>query len=307
MSDSEARAELEQAVEALLASTRSHASRPVNLQHVARHLGVDIQERSGTAEGRLCLKGGKATVEIAPTLQGARRRFTIAHELGHAFLLHPDRSLNSATVRRWPTEEAFCNDFAATILLPRTWLKEHLDDRAPSLSALLELAYTSRVSPTACALRLLNSGLWQHGLLVLARTETDTWWLRTSVGLSRRKRAKFSLAAETASLLTRLKRSDRHRSLLLDLHLDDTLRSLKANVAFSPQACIAFIMVQGKPGAWEPAWLPNARRQLSLFDDCEYNWEDSNLDPYVEPARVPTAFDELSGNPGAPWQLNLPG
>jgi hypothetical protein len=273
MSDFEARNELEQAVTHLLGAAQRRREAPVYLADVARQLGVTICDRRGTAEGRLCLKGGRATIEVSPDVRGARRRFTIAHELGHAFLLHPDRPLSGATVDRWPTEEAFCNDFAATVLLPRAWLESQLVDTPPTLAALLRLAHTSQVSPTACAVRLLNSGLWRRGLLVLVRNTNESWWLRTAVGLSRRLHARFQLATDTAQMLHRLRYTSDSSRLRLDLLIADSHRSMHAHVAFRTRTCIAFFEVRGGPGTWEPAWILADRQrpneQLSLLDDLD--------------------------------------
>jgi hypothetical protein len=221
---------------------------------------------SGAAEGRLALVDGRATIQISPDVGPARRLFTFAHELGHAFLLHPRRTLSGDVIRTWSSEETFCNAFAASLLLPRRWLVEHVDGKPENLETLLELASASHVSPTACALRLLGSSLWQRGLLVFSRADRETWWLRNSAGLPRHQKAGLRLLPEMVTRLESIERSESPKPEWLDVWTNGRPRSLATQVAFFGPTCVAFIAVQQWFDTWEPAWLPyGAPRRRSAF------------------------------------------
>jgi hypothetical protein len=90
-----------------------------------------------------------------------RRRFTIAHEIGHHFL-HSDgvkvlcrpADVDQADEAE-KAKERQANRFAAELLMPEPLVREHADAAGPDATA---LARSFAVSPIAMAFRLVNLG-----------------------------------------------------------------------------------------------------------------------------------------------------
>jgi len=131
---------------------------PVDVENMARGLGIDIQFQDFPDEVSGALFRGPDRVVIAANANHHRnrRRFTVAHELGH-HLLHPDspayydrehqigmylRAKVSGT--QWDSKEVEANRFAAELLMPRRLLLEAIkregDVDADSLARLFEVS-----------------------------------------------------------------------------------------------------------------------------------------------------------------------
>jgi len=94
-----------------------------------------------------------------------RRRFSIAHELGHLEMHRLQSRLALCTgedIDDWRGRRASAhreqdaNEFAAALLLPERFLGPLCTHKAPSLELVAELADTFEVSLTATALRYLH-------------------------------------------------------------------------------------------------------------------------------------------------------
>lgn len=126
-------------------------SPPVNVEGLAEALGVDVHyaylqpETSGMLENR----GGDYVITVNARDPATRRRFSLAHELGH-YMLHrhlvgdgvdDDRAYRSTEQGRYhntligPKEETEANRFAANVLMPHD-----LIEREKREKGLLELA-----------------------------------------------------------------------------------------------------------------------------------------------------------------------
>lgn len=98
---------------------------------------------------------------VANTQDDARARaFTIVHELGHLYLAALGRAVGVET-------EAWCDDFAGQVLLPREYLERELSTlRARSrLDAIDELALRFGVTPYAAAIRVAKARLWDRRVI----------------------------------------------------------------------------------------------------------------------------------------------
>jgi len=150
------------------ASRQAHAvlanalqeSPPVNLSAVASRLAdiritLDDIERDGYT-----LDLGKLGFEIILSRRGskARRRFSLAHELGHVVLFLAKPALSSRLRHDAPPIERWCNAFAAELLIPGEWVTRHF--RATELSDPLEaiglLSGRYEVSREAMKTRILE-------------------------------------------------------------------------------------------------------------------------------------------------------
>lgn len=143
----------------------------VPVDDIARGEGAAIVVRHFKNEisGLLLRSGASATIAVEKAQPATRRRFTVAHELGHLLLHHGIelrvdtkfrvnlRSPESSTAE--DTEEIESNAFAAALLMPEVFLKNDLkgfildidDEKHVQL-----LAKRYEVSKQAMTLRLVN-------------------------------------------------------------------------------------------------------------------------------------------------------
>jgi Zn-dependent peptidase ImmA (M78 family) len=98
---------------------------------------------------------------VVNTRDDARARaFTIIHELGHLILAALGEEVG-------PQTEAWCDDFAGEVLMPRGWMANVLSElrgRAP-LDAIDALALRFGVTPYAAAVRVAKVGLWDQAAI----------------------------------------------------------------------------------------------------------------------------------------------
>ena len=145
---------------------------PVQVEEIAQNLGLKIlpYDLGEKVSGVLVIKNGKATIGYNRTESFVRRRFTIAHELGHYFLhrttrdlfidkqfkvLFRDESSSSGEIK----QEQEANAFAAALLMPEELLKEEikkLDLDLADEDAIKKLATAFKVSTIAMTFRISN-------------------------------------------------------------------------------------------------------------------------------------------------------
>ena len=113
---------------------------PVDLNIVAGRLGIEIHREEFVEEIDglyLRLVDGPAVIALnsSYTKPESRRRFTLAHEIGHHLLgrrVSPGRRLfflDTAATGRTMMERA-CNRFAALLLMPEHLVRRHYDELA---------------------------------------------------------------------------------------------------------------------------------------------------------------------------------
>ena len=136
------------AAQELLASLKVETPSEIDLEILAYAAGRLTIEEGGleTSEGRLVAtpnRGG--CIRLKPGQSAGRKRFTIAHEIGH-FVLHPlvshDRQHSRRDFTIWndASEEAEANIFAAELLMPEHLFKPRSRVRAPSFSLIDKLS-----------------------------------------------------------------------------------------------------------------------------------------------------------------------
>lgn len=179
-----------EAPETLLAAILRHdpdVSTPVDVEGFARRVGItDI--RALDVEGPTCalmadLDKTKGVILCAPGLPATRRRFAIAHQLGH-FLLkthHGDRQCTNRDIvetRRDTAhrkEEMQANRFAAGLLMPKPWFNDvvaglgkpgvaHIPRIASAFAVSLETAAARYADLTQdmCALVFVKDGTMRY-------------------------------------------------------------------------------------------------------------------------------------------------
>ncbi len=158
---------------------------PVDLDKISSFLKISIQDDIGLENedviGQICFENDKPVVSINPIQNSylPRRRFTLAHEIGH-FCLHTDKVKtgfkdNQKTMSRsesyWDIKESEANSFAAQLLMPKnliieearaiiaTYRQNNQSAGMPTEDFIRKMAYRFSVSALAMEYRLKNLGI----------------------------------------------------------------------------------------------------------------------------------------------------
>jgi Zn-dependent peptidase ImmA (M78 family) len=148
---------------------------PIRIEDIAKMRGLTIMPYplGDDVSGLLSIENGKGTIGYNENEPKVRRRFTIAHELGH-YELHRHKShlfLDKQFIYRSqvsganPVTQAMekeANLFASIILMPTDLVRKEVDKIQIDLSsgqAINDLAKIFEVSATAMSVRLSNLGL----------------------------------------------------------------------------------------------------------------------------------------------------
>lgn len=159
------------------------------LDLIAHQRGAVVREALlQGAEARLSVLGRRAVITVATSVRDTRRRrFSIAHELGHLEMhrrqrevfLCTSQDINDAVAERpAETQEQEANEFAAELLLPERFFAHLCDEENPSLDYIAELATRFNVSLTATALRYLEFSC-EACAIVFSRDGYIRWFRRS--------------------------------------------------------------------------------------------------------------------------------
>jgi Zn-dependent peptidase ImmA (M78 family) len=135
----------------------------IRIKDIAMERGAFVRERAlEGSEGRLIRKGNLGIITVNSRIpEEGRKRFAIAHELGH-FELHSASQLVFCTEQDmlfWnesKTEELQANEFAAEILMPEGIFREYVKAGPPNMDKIKEVAKEFRTTLTATALRYVQ-------------------------------------------------------------------------------------------------------------------------------------------------------
>lgn len=160
-----------------------HSTLPIPVETIVAKNGVRLlpYDLGENISGVLVIQDGEATIGYNKNEHRVRNRFTIAHELGH-FILHKNKDLfvdkgfkvmfrgsvsneNTYSVTNENTyrEEIEANEFAASLLMPETLLREEirkLDLDFTDEASIKLLAKKFDVSTMAMSFRISNLGLF---------------------------------------------------------------------------------------------------------------------------------------------------
>lgn len=124
---------------------------PIDVRGICHHLGVAVVDLTDTTmSGQVMTRlSGEAAIGVRASDAETRKRFTIAHELGHV-LLHPiGNHYRDPDLRPGDPVEAEANRFAADLLMPKPMLDTVVGRYSPrALASLFE------VSEDAMAVRI---------------------------------------------------------------------------------------------------------------------------------------------------------
>jgi IrrE N-terminal-like domain len=159
------------------------------LHEIATTIGITVTEVDAESfEGALIRIVGAPKGKIALNRnirEPGRKRFTLAHELGHYILpMHAQQSVacRSSSIERWtpsmPPAELEANRFAAAILMPQPALLTHLR-KEPSLAQARSIATQCDASLTAATYRLVDLSSYPIAL-VWSTSGRRTWYHRSA-------------------------------------------------------------------------------------------------------------------------------
>jgi Zn-dependent peptidase ImmA (M78 family) len=177
--------QIEQLAKNLLIETGCYTYPRIDVEKVASVKGLEVVH-FGFGEdisGVLMTENGVSIIGVHNDHPPTRKRFTIAHELGHYFLGHQRNGGFVDTVERYYTmisfrnpasstgehlQEREANAFAAALLMPKDMLYQAMDSlertlnlRATNINIAYDLAKKFEVSEQAMTFRLTNlNTLW---------------------------------------------------------------------------------------------------------------------------------------------------
>lgn len=137
---------------------------PVSLRDVVSALNLEVVQTAGEpflCEAALEPRGDGHRIVLRGASSEQRRRFTIAHEIGH-FVLHPQRlapERGGAGNAAWQAQEREADQFAAELLMPEHLVREAVALHGADVS---RLAGRFDVSQQAMRTRLRRLGLGGH-------------------------------------------------------------------------------------------------------------------------------------------------
>lgn len=226
---------------------------PIPVESIAFALGVDRIHRLPLVEdGRLELHAGRATIYLRDDVPVARQRFTLAHELGHLVLAGPERELVARRMEgvRFSSEERFCDQFAAALLMPSKWIHSEFAGAAPQLGIARNLAERSESSLSASVVRLREVLGWQTSLLHWRRYE-GRWRMTTAAALPRGLHNQVTSSEETRLVLESLAGCDRDLRGILPLAVRGQTWRVPVEITVSRNGAVAMAAfseaVQGSP------------------------------------------------------------
>ncbi len=153
------------------------------LEDLALSLGVLVVEAAlEKADARLVRRGDHGLVRVSQTIpETGRRRFAIAHELGH-WMLHKSQSqINACTEQNMVAKykasvpEVEANYFAAELLMPEKLLGPRVKNVRPSFAVFSELANDFDTTLTAMAVRCADV-VDGYCALVVSQNNKVHWW-----------------------------------------------------------------------------------------------------------------------------------
>lgn len=158
---------------------------PVDVLSVAKTLATVSEKVFPVDIDGLCLDlkkpGIRPTIWVSKTLRPERKRFTLAHEIGHVIIpWHFGMILDEIDARPGQTTSEYfqwegeANRFAAELLMPSSWADDLCRRSGHMRDAMHVIAQRAEVSLQAAALRVLKLG--PPGYLVAATRDGIVEW-----------------------------------------------------------------------------------------------------------------------------------
>lgn len=138
---------------------------PVDVVAIARSHGIEVYNAvftgkfNGSVDGMIRAKDGVVQILVNAENPSTRKRFTIAHELGHFFLHHNGEPLDFVDLRSGVSnfKEVEANKFATALLMPQNEVTNEYNKLLFPTGE--ELARIFNVSKVTMQIRLKELGL----------------------------------------------------------------------------------------------------------------------------------------------------
>jgi Zn-dependent peptidase ImmA (M78 family) len=154
----------------------------IRLEDMAMDRGVMIREgRLKGSEAHLIRIGPKGVIRVSDGISEAgRKRFAIAHELGHWEMHEDQNQINFCTEEdisgyQGSPMEIEANTFASELLIPTRIAGKSFGSAEPSLNAVKDLAATFGTSLTAAAVRFVQLSK-EDCMVVFSKSGIVHWW-----------------------------------------------------------------------------------------------------------------------------------
>ncbi len=137
-------------------------SLPIDLDRIARQYSMVIAPSSTIdADGWIVYSKDQklASIKYRDGMKTGRKRFTIAHEMGHFFLQNlnqDDEQSCQIDGPKKPELEREADEFASHLLMPEDLVKSLVGSRISGYEDILKISHTGEVSQQAAALRLMQ-------------------------------------------------------------------------------------------------------------------------------------------------------
>ncbi len=135
----------------------------LTMEAIALERGAQVEyTKLDGALGRLVRKGRKAILTVSNRIEyNERRRFVIAHELGHHEMHGKVMQLDVCDEDKIDevydqATEREANAFAAEFLMPAALWNKHVDVKQPTINVIAQLAKEYKVSLTSAAIRFVK-------------------------------------------------------------------------------------------------------------------------------------------------------
>lgn len=152
--------------ERLLRSLGIRSPKDIDLELIACDAGAFIEYRNlHSCEAEILGTENEAIIAVDRSASPERKRFSIAHELGH-WHHHRGRKLRCRVEKmigegRQKPEERTANTYAASLLMPSYLLRPiALDYKRLTFKTIVEIADLFQTSLQATAIRLIQSDIW---------------------------------------------------------------------------------------------------------------------------------------------------
>jgi len=240
-------------------------------EELVKRLGISVRESAMQGCDGFCLTlGDRSIIRLNSQLSPGRKRFTLAHELGHLVLGVPgvigetfEDMMSSDSA-----EERQVNDLASALLLPEKVVTTTLPDLPVVATGLQRLAKKANISDVAAAIRVCNLageiGLINASVVFFDNDHVKWQWSRT-----------LTMPEDTAISLRDAARQESPNAFR---HQRDDGNVIVASIIDNPYFGSATLFVQLLPEEHGLALSHHERRkamELALFAD------DQKLQPRV--------------------------
>jgi hypothetical protein len=212
---------------------------PVDVEGMTELLDIRVSDQESLIEdGRLEVSVTGIYIHLRSDLPKTRRRFTVAHELGHLILPCPRTMTAKRTHWDHSHEERLCDQIAAALLMPHVWTKRHYRERVHNLSTLRHLSHQANVSMGAAIVRLKELLGWRESLLRW-RFENSKWRLVAGAGVPPSTHGEIRTIDATSERLTGLGSTRHDKRINLPLLVRSDVVHVPAQVSVIGRSAIA--------------------------------------------------------------------